>query len=35
VVEEPAIGVEHDASRLVHLGWSATVDKHANLVLRP
>jgi len=35
VVEEPAIGEEHDASTLVHPGWSATVDEHANLVLRP
>jgi N-methylhydantoinase A len=31
----PAIVEEHDASTLVHPGWVATVDEHANLVLRP
>jgi N-methylhydantoinase A len=30
----PAIVEEHDASTLVHPGWTATVDEHANLVLR-
>jgi len=34
VIEGPAIVEEHDASTLVHPGWSATVDEHANLVLR-
>ena len=35
VIEGPAIVEEHDASTLVHPGWTATVDEHANLVLRP
>jgi N-methylhydantoinase A len=35
VIEGPAIVEEHDASTLVHSGWTATVDEHANLVLRP
>ena len=35
VIEGPAIIEEHDASTLVHPGWTATVDEHANLVLRP
>jgi len=35
VIEGPAIVEEHDASTLVHPGWSATVDEHGNLVLRP
>ena len=30
-----AIIEEDDASTLVHPGWTATVDEHANLVLRP
>lgn len=30
-----AITEEPDASTLVHPGWTATVDEHANLVLRP
>src|SRR5215471_5010625 len=33
VVEGPAIVEEPDASTLVHPGWVATVDEHANLVL--
>jgi N-methylhydantoinase A len=35
VIEGPAIVEEHDASTLVHPGWTATVDEHANLALRP
>ena len=35
VITGPAIVEEHDASTLVHPGWIATVDEHANLVLRP
>jgi len=35
VIEGPAMIEEHDASTLVHPGWKATVDEHANLVLRP
>jgi N-methylhydantoinase A len=35
VIEGPAIVEEHDASTLVHPGWTASVDEHANLVLRP
>ena len=35
VIDGPAIIEEHDASTLVHPGWTATVDQHANLVLRP
>jgi N-methylhydantoinase A len=35
VIAGPAIIEEHDASTLVHPGWAATVDEHANLVLRP
>ncbi len=35
VIEGPAIIEEHDATTLVHPGWTATVDEHANLVLRP
>jgi N-methylhydantoinase A len=31
----PAIIEEPDASTLVHPGWHATVDEHANLVLGP
>jgi len=34
-IEGPAIVEEPDASTLVHPGWSATVDEHGNLVLRP
>ncbi len=34
-IEGPAIIEEHDASTLVHPGWTATVDEHANLVLQP
>lgn len=34
-IDGPAIIEEPDASTLVHPGWSATVDEHANLVLRP
>jgi len=34
VIAGPAIIEEHDASTLVHPGWAATVDEHANLVLR-
>jgi N-methylhydantoinase A len=33
VIEGPAIIEEHDASTLVHPGWTATVDEHANLRL--
>src|SRR5262245_24350560 len=35
VIEGPAIVEEHDASTLIHPGWTATVDEHANVVLRP
>jgi N-methylhydantoinase A len=35
VIDGPAIIEEHDASTLVHPGWTATVDEHANLVLSP
>jgi N-methylhydantoinase A len=35
VIDGPAIIEEPDASTLVHPGWTATVDEHANLVLRP
>ncbi len=35
LIEGPAIIEEPDASTLVHPGWSATVDEHGNLVLRP
>jgi N-methylhydantoinase A len=35
VIDGPAIIEEHDASTLVHPGWTATVDEHGNLVLRP
>jgi N-methylhydantoinase A len=35
VLDGPAIIEEHDASTLVHPGWSATVDEHGNLVLGP
>ncbi|HET7344180.1 MAG TPA: hydantoinase/oxoprolinase family protein [Methylomirabilota bacterium] len=34
VVAGPAIIEEHDASTLVHPGWAASADEHANLVLR-
>jgi 5-oxoprolinase (ATP-hydrolysing) len=34
VIDGPAIIEEPDASTLVHPGWTATVDEHANLVLR-
>ena len=34
-INGPAIIEEPDASTLVHPGWTATVDEHANLVLRP
>jgi N-methylhydantoinase A len=34
VIAGPALVEEHDASTLVHLGWEATVDEHANLLLR-
>jgi N-methylhydantoinase A len=34
VIPGPAIIEEHDASTLVHPGWEATVDEHANLLLR-
>jgi N-methylhydantoinase A len=33
VIEGPAIIEEHDASTLVHPGWTATVDEHAHLML--
>jgi N-methylhydantoinase A len=33
VIEGPAIIEEHHASTLVHPGWTATVDEHANLRL--
>jgi N-methylhydantoinase A len=35
VISGPALIEEHDASTLVHPGWTATVDEHGNLVLRP
>ena len=35
LIEGPAIIEEPDASTLVHPGWTATVDEHGNLVLRP
>jgi N-methylhydantoinase A len=35
VIEGPAIVEEHDASTLIHPGWVARVDEHANLVLTP
>ena len=35
IIHGPAIIGEPDASTLVHPGWTATVDEHANLVLRP
>jgi N-methylhydantoinase A len=35
VIAGPAIIEEPDASTLVHPGWTATVDEHGNLVLRP
>ena len=35
VIDGPAIIEEPDASTLVHPGWTATADEHANLVLRP
>ena len=35
VIEGPAIIEEHDASTLVHPGWTAAVDEHADLVLGP
>jgi N-methylhydantoinase A len=35
VIPGPALIEEHDASTLVHPGWTATVDEHGNLVLRP
>ena len=35
VIDGPAIVEEPDASTLVHPGWTATVDEHGNLVLRP
>jgi N-methylhydantoinase A len=34
LIAGPAIVEEHDASTLVHPGWEATVDEHANLLLR-
>jgi N-methylhydantoinase A len=34
VVAGPAIVEGHDASTLVHPGWSASVDRHGNLVLQ-
>jgi N-methylhydantoinase A len=34
VITGPAIVEGHDASTLVHPGWEATVDQHANLVVR-
>jgi N-methylhydantoinase A len=33
VLDGPAIIEEHDASTLVHPGWTATADEHGNLVL--
>ncbi|HTI54111.1 MAG TPA: hydantoinase/oxoprolinase family protein, partial [Verrucomicrobiae bacterium] len=35
VIDGPAIIEEPDASTLVHPGWTATVDEHGNLALRP
>jgi N-methylhydantoinase A len=35
LIAGPAIIEEPDASTLVHPGWTASVDDHANLVLRP
>ncbi|HYB70582.1 MAG TPA: hydantoinase/oxoprolinase family protein, partial [Candidatus Bathyarchaeia archaeon] len=35
VIDGPAMIEEPDASTLVHPGWTATVDEHANLMLRP
>ena len=35
VIDGPAVIEEHDASTLVHPGWEAAVDEHANLMLRP
>jgi N-methylhydantoinase A len=35
VIDGPAIIEEPDASTLVHPGFTATVDEHGNLVLRP
>ena len=35
IIAGPAVIEEPDASTLVHPGWAATVDAHANLVLRP
>jgi N-methylhydantoinase A len=35
VIDGPAIIEEHDASTLVHPGWTAAVDEHGNLVLGP
>ena len=35
VIDGPAIIEEPDASTLVHPGWTAVVDEHANLVLGP
>jgi N-methylhydantoinase A len=35
VIDGPAIIEEPDASTLVQPGWTATVDEHTNLVLRP
>jgi N-methylhydantoinase A len=35
VIDGPAIIEEPDASTLVHPGWTAAVDEHGNLVLRP
>jgi N-methylhydantoinase A len=34
VIAGPAVIEEHDASTLVHPGWEAAVDEHANLLLR-
>jgi N-methylhydantoinase A len=34
VIAGPAIVEEHDASTLVHPGWEAAVDQHANLLMR-
>jgi N-methylhydantoinase A len=33
IIDGPAIIEEHDASTLVHPGWTATVDEYGNLVL--
>ena len=35
VIAGPAVIEEPDASTLVHPGWAASVDTHANLVLQP